>query len=135
MERETVVDVAGKRVLVAEDNRVMSDVIRFNLQRTGAHVTVASTGSKALEMLLAEDFDALLSDYQMPGLNGEELCRSVRNCGRNEQIPIVMISAKGYEIDKSRLQQELGLTRFLHKPFSARQMVDVVHEALSSTRT
>jgi CheY-like chemotaxis protein len=121
--RESVVDVAGKRVLVAEDNRVMSDVIRFNLQRTGAHVTVASTGSKALEMLRNEDFDALLSDYQMPGLNGEELCRSVRTCGRNEQIPIVMISAKGYEIDKPRLQ------------FSARQMVDVVEEALASART
>ena len=128
-------DVAGKRVLVAEDNRVMSDVIRFNLQRTGAVVTVAATGSKALEMLLREDFDALLSDYQMPGLNGEELCRSVRQCGRNEQIPIVMISAKGYEIDKPRLQAELGLTRFLHKPFSARQMVDVVQEALASART
>jgi len=129
------VDVTGKRVLVAEDNRVMSDVIRFNLQRTGAIVTVAPTGSKALEMLLREDFDALLSDYQMPGLNGEELCRSVRQCGRNEQIPIVMISAKGYEIDKPRLQAELGLTRFLHKPFSARQMVDVVQEALASSRT
>jgi CheY-like chemotaxis protein len=129
------VDVTGKRVLVAEDNRVMSDVIRFNLQRTGAVVTVAATGSKALEMLLREDFDALLSDYQMPGLNGEELCRTVRQCGRNEQIPIVMISAKGYEIDKPRLQAELGLTRFLHKPFSARQMVDVVQEALASART
>ncbi len=46
-----------------------------------------------------------------------------------------MISAKGYEIDKPRLQAELGLTRFLHKPFSARQMVDVVQEALTSART
>ncbi len=135
MHLESVVDVTGMRVLVAEDNRVMSDVIRCNLQRTGAVVTVASTGSKALERLRNEDFDALLSDYQMPGLNGEELCRSVRTSERNRQIPIVMISAKGYEIDKPRLQQELGLTRFLHKPFSARQMVDVVQEALASTRT
>jgi CheY-like chemotaxis protein len=126
---------AGKRVLVAEDNRVMSDVIRFNLARTGADVQVASTGVRALEMLRTEHFDALLSDYQMPGLNGEELCRSVRQSSRNPQIPIVMISAKGYELNKQRLETDLGLTRILNKPFSPRQVVQAVEDALATTTT
>ena len=92
-------------ILIAEDNRVMADVLRFNLARSGFSVTVASNGLVAVELLQAGAFDLVISDYQMPGMNGEELCRWMRSDPRYRTGPVLMCSAKGYELDASRLQE------------------------------
>ena len=62
------------KVLVAEDNNVLGDVIRFNLQRAGCNVTWSRNGKDAVEQLSTETFDILLTDYEMPHINGAELC-------------------------------------------------------------
>ena len=120
-----------QRVLIAEDNRVMSDVVCFNLERSGISVEAVYDGRKALRRLQETHFDALLSDYQMPEMDGVELCRSVRKSGPNQDIPIVMISAKGYELDISQLTNELRLSRIIYKPFSPRQVIEAVQRVLS----
>jgi CheY-like chemotaxis protein len=61
------------RILIAEDNRILSDVMRFNLQKAGFEVTVAENGTIAVEHLQLQAFDLLITDYQMPGLDGEQL--------------------------------------------------------------
>lgn len=112
-------------VLIAEDNIVLADVLRFNLFRAGFEVTVAHTGREAADHLRDERFDLLLTDYNMPELNGEELIRLVREELGICDLPIVMCSAKGLELDVERLRQEWRLDRVLYKPFSMREVLAV----------
>ena len=71
-------DSARLSILIAEDDRVMSDVIRFNLERAGHQTTVARSGTEAWQMLQTQPFDLLITDYQMPGMTGEDVCRAIR---------------------------------------------------------
>ncbi len=112
----------AKRVLVAEDNVVLGDVIRFNLQRSGFEVTLARNGNEAFHTLANQTFDILVTDYEMPGIDGEELCLRVRNELKLESLRIVMCSAKGLEIDRDELKARLGIEAILYKPFSIREL-------------
>ena len=114
------------RVLVAEDNVVLGDVIRFNLQRSGFAVTLARNGQESLRILASEPFDILVTDYEMPGLDGEELCQRVRNELKLDAIRIVMCSAKGLELDREELKARLCIETILYKPFSIRELTTLL---------
>ena len=116
------------RILVAEDNRVLSEVIRFNLQRAGFDVTVASNGAVAIQQLQEEPFDLLITDYQMPEVNGEELCLAVRNELHLEKMPILLCTAKGLELDLEHFQSLYGVIQVIHKPFSMQEITRLVRE-------
>ncbi len=118
------------RILIAEDNVVMSDVLRFNLERAGYAVSVANSGTQAIDLLNHTQFEMILTDYQMPGTNGEGICRHARSDGKHASVPIVLISAKCFELDVARLTAEYSLSRVLSKPFSPREVVKSVREAL-----
>ena len=115
-----------KRVLVAEDNVVLGDVIRFNLNRSGFSVTLARNGEEALRLVSSQPFDILLTDYEMPGIDGEQLCSRVRNELNLSSIRIVMCSAKGLELDREELISRLGLEAILFKPFSIRELTTLL---------
>ena len=121
------------RILVAEDERVMSDVIRFNLQRAGYEVTVARNGLDAWDQLQSREFDLILSDYQMPGLTGVELCRRIRTAYTGWDVPFILLSARGLELNASCLHDELKILTVLFKPFSPRELLQMVANALSSS--
>jgi CheY-like chemotaxis protein len=116
-------DENGPRILVAEDNSVLADVLRFNLQRAGFAVTVATNGAIAINYLQQEPFDLLITDFQMPGVNGEQLCKVIRGELQLDQLPILMCSAKGLELDIGSLKSEYGVTQVISKPFSMREIV------------
>lgn len=118
--------INSRKILVAEDNTVLGDVIRFNLQRAGFDVTLARDGYKASELLAEQTFDILVTDYEMPGLNGEELCEYARNSLQLSALKIVMCTAKGYELKRERLQAQFNIERFLHKPFSMRDLTKLL---------
>lgn len=113
------------RVLIAEDNVAMAHVLRFNLQRAGFSVQLATDGRLALQFAQAESFDLVITDFQMPGLNGEELCRAIRELPDHTDTPVVMCTAKGLELDPQYLHDELGVTCLVRKPFSPRQIVEM----------
>ena len=113
------------RILVAEDNRVLADVLRFNLQRAGFAVTVALNGSLAVTHLQQETFDLVITDFQMPGVNGEQLCQVIRRELQLDQLPILMCSAKGLELDIELLKSEFGVSQVISKPFSMREIVAI----------
>ena len=115
-----------RRVLIAEDNVVLGDVIRFNLQRAGYVVTLARNGIDALRMLAAEPFDILVTDFEMPGIDGGELCNRVRTELNLDSIRIVMCSAKGLELDRDELKTRLCLEAILFKPFSVRELTSLL---------
>lgn len=120
-------------VLVAEDDRVMGDVIRFNLERAGYRVTVARNGTEAWELLKSTTFHVLVTDYQMPGMNGEEVCRTFRANFPKTHLPIVLLSARGLELNVVRMKQELGIETLMFKPFSPRELVEAVGQSLLKT--
>ncbi len=115
-----------KRVLVAEDNVVLGDVIRFNLNRSGFAVTLARNGEEAFRLVSTQPFDILLTDYEMPGIDGGELCHRVRNELNLSSIRIVMCSAKGLELDRGELKSRLCLEAILFKPFSIRELTTLL---------
>ena len=120
----------AKRILIVEDNHVMGDVVRFNLQRAGFDTTVAVTGDSAAQLLQEETFDLIITDYQLPGMNGEEICRFARSHPQHGDVPIFLCTAKRFELDTQRLIDELAISKVLAKPFSPRQIVELVREAL-----
>lgn len=117
------------RVLVAEDNRVLADVIQFNLVDEGFDVVVAHNGRKALNLARKQTFDLIICDYQMPGLSGEELLREVRAESKSQEAVCILCSAKGYELDVARLTDELQLMQVVLKPFSPNELVEFAYEA------
>jgi CheY-like chemotaxis protein len=118
--------ITSKKILVAEDNTVLGDVIRFNLQRAGFDVTIARDGEKASDLLAEQPFDILVTDYEMPGLNGEELCEYARKSLQLSDLKIVMCTAKGYELKRDQLQAKFNIESFLHKPFSMRDLTKLL---------
>ena len=116
----------AKKVLVAEDNVVLGDVIRFNLQRSGFEVTLARNGIEAYNQLASRPFDILVTDFEMPGIDGGELCSRVRNELKLESLRIVMCSAKGLELDRDELISRLQLETILFKPFSIRELTNLL---------
>jgi CheY-like chemotaxis protein len=116
------------RVLVVEDNRVMADVMRFNFNRAGFDVVVAGNGLVAWELLKTEAFQLLVTDYQMPEMDGRELCNRIRADLRFDNLPIILLTAKGLELDHVRLTADLGVNLILCKPFSPRQLVAAAQE-------
>ncbi|MDP1796789.1 MAG: response regulator [Planctomycetaceae bacterium] len=124
---------AAHSILVAEDNRVMSDVMRFNLQKAGYHVTIARNGTEAWELLQSARFDVLVTDYQMPGLTGEEVCKAMRTHRPDLHLPIIFLSARGLELSVERMKSELGIETLLHKPFSPRELLEAVAKCVEKT--
>lgn len=116
----------SRKVLVAEDNIVLGDVIRFNLQRAGFDVTLARNGNDAMRFLESEPFSILVTDYEMPGLDGEQICNRVRNELQLDSLRIVMCSAKGLELDREALKAKLSLEAILFKPFSIRDLTSLL---------
>lgn len=117
---------ASTTVLVAEDDRVISDVIRFNLERARYLVTVARNGTEAWALLQSKRFDVLVTDYQMPGMTGEEVCRAFRTTYPDTHLPVIFLSARGLELNVARMQEELGIETLLYKPFSPRELVEEI---------
>ncbi|QDS95931.1 Transcriptional regulatory protein WalR [Roseimaritima multifibrata] len=122
-----------RHVLIAEDNRVLADVLHFNLQRAGFLTTIARDGLQAMAALRHQPFDLLLTDYQMPGANGEQICHYVRDVLSNKTMPIFICSAKGLELDTASLRDKWQVIDVIFKPFSVREIIRQVSEATSTT--
>jgi CheY-like chemotaxis protein len=118
------------KILLAEDNPVIADVLRFNLEHAGFSVTVAADGRQATERLESEQFDAIITDYQMPHVSGEELCRNARQNECHKDVPIFLCSAKGLELDTNRLTEDLRIAKVFFKPFSPREVVQAVRATI-----
>lgn len=123
---------APSLALVAEDDRALADIVRLALSKDGFTVSVAHDGRKALQLAQATAFEVIVSDYQMPFLNGEELLSSVRRGGASQSAVLLLCSAKTYELESERLREELGLAAVFYKPFSLNELVAVVREARST---
>lgn len=122
---------ARKRILVVEDNVALARVVQFNLERAGHDVVVAVHGRQALTVLESSTpIDLVVTDQQMPVMTGIELCQHMRGRDQLAHTPVIMLTAKGLELELPQLQRELGISRVLSKPFSPQGLVDAIHDLL-----
>ncbi len=119
-----------KRILIAEDNAALASVVRFNLERAGFQVTVACNGRVAWETVQEQDFDLIVTDEQMPEMTGCEFCANLRSVDEFKNVPVIMLTAKGMELELPRLKQELGIAATFLKPFSPKEIVKAVEDQL-----
>ncbi len=113
--------MADPMLLVVEDDRDLAHLLEYNLQRAGYKCHLVESAEEALVELAHKSFDLLLLDIMLPGIDGFELCRRIRQHQLYRDIPIIMLTAKGEEIDRI-LGFELGIDDYVVKPFSPREL-------------
>ncbi|MGZ5307130.1 MAG: response regulator, partial [Actinomycetota bacterium] len=116
----------GDRILIVEDEESLADSVRYNLEREGYAVTVASDGRRALERFRAEPPSLVILDLMLPEVSGLDVCRAIR---AESDVPIIMVTAKDSEADKVT-GLELGADDYVTKPFSVRELVSRVRALL-----
>lgn len=117
------------RILLVDDEKNISNVLKAYLQQEGFHVTTAINGLVGLTLFKENPYDLVLLDLMLPGLSGEEICREIRKISAT---PIIMLTAKVEEEDRI-LGLTLGADDYISKPFSPREVVARVKAVLRRT--
>ena len=107
------------RILIIEDEEAIADLEKDYLELSDFEVIIENTGDAGLKRAMSEDFDLLILDLMLPGMDGFEVCKSIRE---EKDIPIIMVSAKKDDIDKIR-GLGLGADDYMTKPFSPSELV------------
>jgi DNA-binding response OmpR family regulator len=116
-------------ILVVDDEPAIVDVLTYNLEKAHYRVFVARDGKEALEQARRQKPDLMILDLMLPGLDGLEVCRMIR---REENLPIIMLTARDEEIDRV-VGLELGADDYVVKPFSMRELMARVKSVLRRT--
>ncbi len=111
-----------KKVLVIEDERDLAELLAYNLEKEGYTPLTASAGIEGLEIARRELPDLILLDLMLPGMMGTEVCSSLRQSEKTRSIPVLLLSARGDEID-SVVGFEVGADDYIVKPFSMRELM------------
>lgn len=120
--RASLIGMAATRILVVEDEPDIAEVLQFNLERAGYSVLLERRGDTALEAIRRRPPDLLVLDLMLPGLDGLEVARLLKRDPATASVPIVMLTAKGEELDRI-VGLELGADDYIAKPFSPREVV------------
>jgi two-component system chemotaxis response regulator CheY len=124
-----------QRILIVEDSETMRSLLASSLEELSVpvKVTEAASGFEALRVLPREEFDLVITDINMPDINGLELVSFVRSNERYRSIPLVIVSTEGSERDRDR-GLELGADAYLVKPFDPAALCQVVSDLLGRER-
>lgn len=114
------------RILVCDDEPHITRIIEYRLRRAGYDVEAARDGQAGWEALQRNPPALLITDCQMPRMNGLELCRTIRSDDRFEKLPVILLTAKGYELSSQMLHRELHVAAVMSKPFSPRELTRLV---------
>lgn len=118
-----------KKILIVDDEKPISDIIKFNLSKEGYNVVTAFDGREALTVFEQEKPDLMILDLMLPELDGLEVAKEVR---KTSHLPIIMLSAKDSEFDKV-IGLEIGADDYMTKPFSNRELLARVKAQLRRT--
>ena len=114
--------MSKERIFLVEDDKNISKLVKYNLEKAGFEVSGADRGEKAIEALSKTPADLVLLDIMLPGTDGFEVCKRLRQEEGTKSVPIIMLTAKGEEVDRI-LGFELGADDYIVKPFSPRELV------------
>jgi two-component system phosphate regulon response regulator PhoB len=121
--------VTRKTVLVVEDDEDILELVEYNLGKNGFAVTTVASGEEALQSIRSRLPDLVLLDLMLPGVDGLEICRHLKNDPKTQPIPVVMLTAKGEESDIVT-GLELGADDYITKPFSPKVLIARVRTIL-----
>ncbi|WP_425059720.1 Alkaline phosphatase synthesis transcriptional regulatory protein PhoP [Sporomusa carbonis] len=110
------------KILIVDDELNIRELIKFNLEKESYKVLEAGDGQTAINIAKADRPDLIVLDLMLPGIDGLEVCRIIKNSRETTAIPIIMLTAKNEEIDKV-IGLELGADDYLTKPFSPRELL------------
>jgi phosphate regulon transcriptional regulator PhoB len=119
----------SKHILVVDDEADIVELVSYNLKKEGFSVDSALDGETALGKIRKNKYDLVVLDLMLPGIQGMELCRILRNDPKTESLPIIMLTAKGEEVDRI-VGLEMGADDYIAKPFSPRELVARVKAVL-----
>jgi DNA-binding response OmpR family regulator len=122
------------RILLVDDDPVIVRLLQLNFRLEGFEVETASRGDEALERAVATAPDAIVLDVMMPGLDGWEVCRRLKQTPGFEGTPIVFLSARTGDEDRQR-GYALGVVSYVTKPFDPQELVAVVRRAIEDAGT
>ena len=114
--------MAKEKILIVEDDKHISTLVKYNLEKAGYDCIVVVTGEDVFEVLDHSSVDLILLDIMLPKMNGFDVCKKIRLDSRFDEIPIMMMTAKGEEVDRI-VGFELGADDYIVKPFSLRELI------------
>jgi two-component system, OmpR family, alkaline phosphatase synthesis response regulator PhoP len=120
----------SKRILLCDDEIHILRAMEFKLKKAGYEVDITSDGEEAWEAIQKSKPDLLITDCQMPRLTGLELVERLRNNQQTADMPVFMLTAKGYELSQELLINQLQVMRIVAKPFSPRELLQYVDAVL-----
>jgi DNA-binding response OmpR family regulator len=118
-----------KTVLVVDDEKDLVDLVGFNLEKEGFSVLKALDGEKALDLVRTKRPDLVVLDLMLPGVKGLDVCRILRGRPETAALPIIMLTARGEEVDKI-VGLEMGADDYVTKPFSIRELMARIRTVL-----
>ena len=121
-------------ILIADDEPNQIELMKFNLEKNGFLVRSAYNGKQALDMIYEKKPSVLIADWMMPKMSGIELCRELRSNKDTKLLPIIMLSARSEDSDKS-LGLDTGADDYISKPFSPMELVSRVKALIRRTNT
>lgn len=124
--------MAERKALVVDDEIHIVQVVAIKLRNNGFDVTTAENGALALEIAQDEKPDIIITDFQMPVMTGLELVENLRKEEETSDIPVIMLTARGFAIEENT-RQELKISACLSKPFSPREVLSKIEEVLEQT--
>jgi len=125
--------MTGKLITLIEDEPDIQEIIAYNLKREGYQVSSALNGEEGLDLIDRKKPDLILLDLMLPGIDGLEVCRRLRSRPETQDIPIIMVSAKGEETDVV-LGLGLGADDYIAKPFSPKELIARVKAVLRRSK-
>lgn len=111
--------MANRSILVIDDEKDIQKLLRYNLEKEGYQVLAAKTGEEGLELARQKKPDLIVLDLMLPGMDGLEICKILKADKNTKNIPVLMLTAKGSEVDQV-VGLELGASDYLTKPFSVK---------------
>ena len=120
MSNTNTYDDSKKKILIVDDEPSIQDLLVFNLEKEGYKTMTASDGEEGITLALSQNPDLILLDVMLPKADGLTVCKRIRQT--MSKVPIIMLSAKGEEIDKI-LGLEIGADDYMTKPFSIRELI------------
>jgi len=123
--------MSREKILAVDDEEDILELLRFNLAREGYQVSCAASGEEALRIARTKPVDLIVLDLMLPGLDGLDVTRKIKNESKIKHIPIIMLTAKGEEADVVT-GLELGASDYVTKPFSPRILVARIKAVLRS---
>jgi phosphate regulon transcriptional regulator PhoB len=118
-----------KKILIVDDEKDIVDLISYNLEKEGFTTIKAYDGESALKLVKAKRPDVVILDLMLPGIRGLEVCKFIRKNPDTETLPIIILTAKGDQVDKI-LGLEMGADDYITKPFNVRELLARVRAVL-----